>query len=126
MNIWTIKEKKLVLVAYRPILALPGAVLFLALLLVVLLVETGYVTSVGYDIQHLERTKRNWERDNQLIVAEISSATSLNNIEREAKERLKMAVSESFLYVKVDKSRNSISIAAESPDRSGPLSSRER
>lgn len=126
MNIWTIKEKKLVLVSYRPILVLPAAVLFLALLLVVLLVETGYVTSVGYDIQHLERTKRNWERDNQLIVAEISSATSLNNIEREAKERLKMAVSESFLYVKVDKSKNSISIAAESPDRSGPLSSLER
>ncbi|GEM_PF-4822731 len=126
MNIWTIREKKLVLISYRPVLILPATVLFLALLLVVLLVETGYVTSVGYDIQRLESTKRDWERDNQLIVADIASAASLSNIEREAKERLKMQVSDSFLYVKIDKSKNSSSVLAHSLDRSELSSSLER
>ncbi|MSQ14974.1 MAG: hypothetical protein EXR50_03820 [Dehalococcoidia bacterium] len=112
MNIWAIRETKLVLISYRPVLILPAVALFLVLLFVVLLVETGYVTSVGYDIQRLDQTKQNWQRDIQLITAEIATASSLNGVERQAKERLKMTPAGSFIYVTLDHKSYDASTAA--------------
>lgn len=96
------KRSELALWTERSLMLLPAVALVLGVLALLLLVETGYVTSVGYEIQRLERSKTDWQRTNQLMEAEVSKASSLAYVQKQALDRLKMTVPVSYSYVTLD------------------------
>lgn len=99
------RKYELALGADRSLFLLPAIALVLGVLALLLLVETGYVISVGYEIQRLERNKRDWQRTNQLLEVEVARSSSLPHIEYEARERLEMTRPGSYLYVTLDQTK---------------------
>ncbi len=75
------------------------AIISLASLLV--LVQTSRVATTGYDIQRLETIKEEWKQKNYQLEAEIATLQSLENIERQAKTKLKMVPATNHVYVEV-------------------------
>jgi len=91
--------------SYRPwslprILVLAfGAVALLGLLQVI---QTSGATSTSYTIQHLEQDRQDWSAQVHRLEAEVATLTSLERVEREARDRLGMAPAENVLYLEVD------------------------
>ena len=81
---------------------LPTAAAVLGLVSLLLSVQTSRVTTSGYDIRRLEQVRQEWRDRNHVLEAEISSLKSLDRVEREAKEVLKMVPATRYIYVVVE------------------------
>ena len=78
------------------------ALLVVPLMAVLLLIETGTVTAMGYEAQRLEVQKHRQLGANQLVEGELGALASLDRIAREAKESLQMASPKDPVYIKVE------------------------
>ncbi|MBI2303668.1 MAG: hypothetical protein HYU86_02845 [Chloroflexi bacterium] len=67
--------------------------------ILLLLFQTSHLTSTGYEVQRLEAEKRDWQRRNYQLEAEIGRLQSLERIQNEATQRLKMVPATQYLYV---------------------------
>jgi hypothetical protein len=65
----------------------------------ILLMQSGYITSSGYRLNQLERTRADWERQNQQLAAEVAQLRSLERADTEARSRWKMEPAASVLYL---------------------------
>ena len=84
----------------RRILALAvSAVVLLGLLQVI---QTSDATKSSYNIQHLEQERQDWSAQVHSLEAEVATLTSLDRVEREARDRLGMVPAEKVLYLQVD------------------------
>jgi len=76
-----------------------GAVALLGLLQVI---QTSDATSTAYTIDRLEQERLDWSAQVHSLEAEVASLTSLDRVEREARDRLGMVPAENVLYLGVD------------------------
>lgn len=67
-----------------------------------LLAQTSLAAAAGYSVERLEQTKALKERQNRELAGEVGSLRSLNRVEWEAMEYLKMVPATSYIYVTVD------------------------
>ncbi len=67
-----------------------------------LLLQVSRAAAIGYQVQQLQQTKSDLERQTYLLEAEMASLQSLDRIEREARTRLKMQPALRYLFVTVD------------------------
>jgi cell division protein FtsL len=86
----------------RRILAL--AFCAVALLGLLQVIQTSGATSTSYNIQHLEQERQDWSAQVHSLEAEVATLTSLDRVEREARDRLGMVPAEKVLYLQVDTS----------------------
>jgi cell division protein FtsL len=80
---------------------LVSAAVLLVLISLLLLVETGSVTTWGYEVQRLEREKQLWQQRNSQLEAEIAALRSLERVEAEARSRLGMREAETVLFLEL-------------------------
>jgi len=76
-----------------------GAAALLGLLQVI---QTSDATSTGYTINRLEQERLDWSAQVHRLEAEVATLTSLERVEREARDRLGMVPAENVLYLEVD------------------------
>jgi cell division protein FtsL len=74
------------------------AVAFLGLLQVI---QTSDATSTSYTIRRLEQERQDWSAQVHSLEAEVATLTSLDRVEREARDRLGMVPAENVLYLEV-------------------------
>jgi len=65
-------------------------------------IQTSDATSTAYTIRRLEQERLDWSAQVHSLEAEVASLTSLERVEREARDRLGMVPAENVLYVEVD------------------------
>jgi cell division protein FtsL len=84
----------------RRILALTfGALALLGLLQVI---QTSGATSTSYTIRHLEQDRQDLSAQVHSLEAEVATLTSLQRVEKEARDRLGMVPADKVLYLDVD------------------------
>ncbi|MGQ9573446.1 MAG: septum formation initiator family protein [Dehalococcoidia bacterium] len=66
------------------------------------LLQSSQATTTGHTISQLERQRNHWQARIHELEAEVASLASLDRIEREARERLKMQPAEHVIYLTVD------------------------
>jgi cell division protein FtsL len=84
----------------RRILALALAAVVLLVLLQV--IQTSDATSTSYNIRHLEQDRQDLSAQVHSLEAEVATLTSLQRVEREARDRLGMVPAEKVLYLEVN------------------------
>lgn len=77
------------------------AMAIVSLVGLLLLVQTSGVTTTGYDVRRLEQEREDWQQANYQIEAEIAYRQSLSRVEKEARDRLKMAPATEYVFVRV-------------------------
>ena len=83
----------------RSVLLLAFAVL--AVLGLLQVSQVGDATSTGYDIRRLERERQDWDAQVRQLEAEVAGLTSLDRIEREARNRLGLVPTKKRIYLDV-------------------------
>jgi len=76
-----------------------------------LMVQISGVASKAYEVQRLEDSRTYWQETNYRVEAEIARLQSLNRIEAEAVNRLKMVPAKNVISVLVAKPRESNAVA---------------
>jgi cell division protein FtsL len=66
------------------------------------LLQSSQATTTGYSIRELERQRNDWQARIHELEAEVASLASLDRIENEARDRLKMQAPEDTVYITVD------------------------
>jgi cell division protein FtsL len=84
----------------RRILALALAAVVLLMLLQV--IQTSGATSTSYNIRRLEQQRQDLSAQVHSLEAEVATLTSLDRVEREARDRLGMVPAEKVLYMEVN------------------------
>lgn len=76
---------------------------FIAVALVGLwqVIQISEVTTTGFNISRLGREQLNWQASVHELEAEVAALTSLERVEREARERLGMVPAEERLHLEV-------------------------
>src|SRR5437868_9185099 len=84
---------------------LPSVLLAGCLVALVYLLQTSSVTTTGYDIQHLQQERDDWQLRNEQLRLELAKRRSLTWIEAEATARLGMVRAEptALSYVHVSR-----------------------
>ena len=73
----------------------------LALLGLLQVSQIGDATSTGYNIRRLERERQDWDAQVRQLEAEVASLTSLDRVEREARNRLGLVPARARIYLDV-------------------------
>ena len=73
----------------------------LALLGLLQVSQVGDATSTGYSIRRLERERQDWDAQVRQLEAEVAALTSLDRVEREARNRLGLVPAKQRLYLDV-------------------------
>jgi cell division protein FtsL len=84
----------------RRILALALAAVVLLMLLQV--IQSSGATSTSYNIRRLEQQRQDLSAQVHSLEAEVATLTSLDRVEREARDRLGMVPAENVLYLEVN------------------------
>lgn len=104
----------------------PALALILPLMALLLLVETGTVTAMGYEAQQLEARMKEQTKSSQDVETQIGALASLDRVDREAKESLKMALPKESIYLKVGyASPATTAPGRDASQRSGPTNTRQ-
>jgi hypothetical protein len=84
---------------------LPSVLLAGCLVALVYLLQTSSVTTTGYDIQHLQQERDDWQLRNEQLRLELAKRRSLTWIEAEATQRLNMVRAEptALTYIHVSR-----------------------
>jgi cell division protein FtsL len=65
-------------------------------------IQISDATSMGFNMSRIERERLDWQASVHELEAEVAALTSLDRIEREARERLGMVPAQERIYVEVD------------------------
>lgn len=81
---------------------LPTTVALISLASLLLLVQTSRVTSAGYDIGRLEKTREEWKQRIYQLESEIADLQSLEHIKYIAENELGMVPATQHFYIEID------------------------
>jgi len=81
---------------------LPTTVALVSLASLLLLVQTSRVTSAGYDIGRLEKTREEWKQRIYQLESEIADLQSLEHIKEIAITELGMIPTPEYVYIPLD------------------------
>ncbi len=77
------------------------AFVVLSLLGLVQVSQVGDATSTGYAIRRLEQQRQDWDAQVRQLEAEVAALTSLERVEREARDRLGLVPAGNSVYLNV-------------------------
>ncbi len=77
---------------------------FIAVALVGLwqVIQASDVTTTGFNISRLEQDRANWQASVHQLEAQVAALTSLERVERDARERLGMVPAQEQIHLEVD------------------------
>jgi cell division protein FtsL len=65
-------------------------------------IQISDATTIGFNISHLEQERLNWQASVHELEAEVAALTSLERVEREARDRLGMVPAAEQIHLQVD------------------------